>query len=222
MGIISEHIKDIKTELPVGVDLVAVSKFHPADAIREAYDAGQRIFGESRIQELLPKKEQLPEDIAWHFIGHLQTNKVKFIAPFISLIHSGDSEKLIKEIDRCAVNCGRIIRCLLQLHVAEEATKSGFTEAELNEYISSGRWHTLANIRFCGVMGMASLTENKVQINREFETIRSVFDKLKHDYFASSPDFSVCSMGMSHDYHQAISCRTTMIRIGTDIFGERI
>ena len=222
MGVIAEHINDIKSSLPSGVELVAVSKFHPAGEVREAYDAGQRIFGESRVQELLPKRELLPEDIEWHFIGHLQTNKVKFIAPFISLIHSGDSEKLFNEINRSASACGKTVRCLLQLHVAAEETKSGFTVEEAYEYMASGRWCELANVDICGVMGMASLTDDKSLIKKEFLTIRSVFDKLKSDYFAEKNRFSICSMGMSHDYPIAVDCGTTMVRIGTDIFGERV
>lgn len=218
---IADKIKNIKATLPPDVKLVAVSKFHPAEVIKEAYAAGQKIFGESRVQELLIKKDQLPAEIEWHFIGHLQTNKVKSIAPFITLIHSGDSERILDEINRCAVKAGRKINVLLQLHVAREETKSGFTPDELMQYMKQGKWRTLTSIAICGVMGMASNTDNEAQIREEFKLIKSIFDDIKHLYYATDEKFSICSMGMSHDYQTAVECGSTMVRIGTTIFGER-
>lgn len=222
MSAIAENIQKYKASLPQEVELCAVSKFHAVEALKEAYDAGQRIFGESRVQELLPKKEQLPSDIEWHFIGHLQTNKVKYIVPFISLIHSADSVKLIKEINSCAQKEGRVVNCLLQLHVAQEETKSGFTIDELDAYLESGEWRNLTSVCFCGVMGMASYTDDEAQIKEEFVSIRSEFDKVKQKYFANNPKFRYCSMGMSHDYAMAVECGANIVRVGTGIFGERI
>lgn len=217
----ADNIKKIKATLPCGVELVAVSKFHPEEVIKEAYRAGQRIFGESRVQELLAKKDLLPADIEWHFIGHLQTNKVKNIVPFITLIHSGDSERILDEINRCAEKIGRKVRVLLQLHVAEEETKTGFTPEELYEYMSHEKWRTLNHITISGVMGMASFVENEEQIRKEFTEIRAVFDNLKKQYFPNDDGFAICSMGMSHDYRIAVECGSTMVRIGTTIFGKR-
>ena len=222
MSAIAENIQKYKASLPQEVELCAVSKFHAVEALKEAYDAGQRIFGESRVQELLPKKEQLPSDIEWHFIGHLQTNKVKYIVPFVSLIHSVDSVKLIKEINSCAQKEGRVVNCLLQLHVAQEETKSGFTIDELEVYLESGEWRNLTSICFCGVMGMASYTDDEAQIREEFISIRSEFDKIKQKYFADNTKFRYCSMGMSHDYAMAVECGSNIVRVGTGIFGERI
>lgn len=218
---IADNIKSIKATLPDGVELVAVSKFHPAEIIKKAYDAGQKIFGESRVQELLIKKNDLPPDIEWHFIGHLQTNKVKNIVPFITLIHSGDSERILDEINRCAQKAGRKVKVLLQLHVAREETKSGFTPAELSDYMAQGKWKTLTSLEICGVMGMASNIDDEAQIRSEFSQIRSIFDTLKQKYYADNEKFAICSMGMSHDYQIAVECKSTMVRIGTTIFGER-
>lgn len=217
----ADNIKKIKDTLPDGVKLVAVSKFHPAEVIKEAYEAGQKIFGESRVQELLAKKGELPPDIEWHFIGHLQTNKVKNIVPFITLIHSGDSEHLLEEINRCAEKTGRKVNVLLQLHVAMEETKSGFTPDELTEYMAQGKWKTLTSLTISGVMGMASFVEDESRIRKEFTTIRAVFDNLKQQYFRNDDKFAICSMGMSHDYPIAVECGSTMVRIGTTIFGAR-
>ncbi len=218
---IAQEIININNELPSTVKLVAVSKFHPAESIEQAYGAGQRIFAESRPQELAAKADVLPKDIEWHFIGHLQTNKVKYIVPFISLIHSGDSAKLLNEINRCAKKEGRVVDVLLQIHVAEEESKSGFYPAELQEYMATGQWRELHNIHLCGVMGMATYTDDQEQIVSEFKTIRGEFDKIKQQYFSDDDKFSYCSMGMSDDYLLAIECGSNIIRVGTDIFGER-
>ncbi len=217
----ADNIIKIRSALPDSVKLVAVSKFHPAEVIKEAYGAGQKIFGESRVQELLAKKESLPSDIEWHFIGHLQTNKVKNIVPFITLIHSGDSERVLAEINRCAEKAGRKVNVLLQLHVAQEETKTGFTPDELALYMERGDWRAFTSIAISGVMGMASFVEDELQIRREFTAIRNVFDELRRRYFQDDGNFSVCSMGMSHDYRIAVECGSTMVRIGTTIFGER-
>lgn len=222
MGIITENINRCKASLPQGVELCAVSKFHPEVSLLEAYNAGQRIFGESRVQELLPKSQNLPSDIEWHFIGHLQTNKVKYIAPFISLIHSGDSVKLLKEINSCAKKEGRVIDVLLQLHVAQEETKSGFSPAELYDYMASEKWRELTNIQIRGVMGMATFTEDEALIESEFKQIRKAFDDIRQQYFQNNDKFSYCSMGMSDDYPLAIECGSNIVRVGTGIFGERI
>ena len=222
MGIITENINRYRASLPQGVKLCAVSKFHPEASLLEAYNAGQRIFGESRVQELLPKSQNLPSDIEWHFIGHLQTNKVKYIAPFISLIHSGDSVKLLKEINSCAKKEGRVIDVLLQLHVAQEETKSGFSPDELYSYMASEEWRELTNIQIRGVMGMATFTEDEAIIESEFKQIRKAFDDIRQQYFQNSDKFSYCSMGMSDDYPLAIECGSNIVRVGTGIFGERI
>ncbi len=222
MGIITENINRYRASLPQGVELCAVSKFHPLSSIEEAYNAGQRIFGESRVQELLPKSQNLPADIEWHFIGHLQTNKVKYIAPFISLIHSGDSIKLLKEINSCAKKENRVIDVLLQLHVAQEETKSGFLPTELYDYMATGEWRELKNIQIRGVMGMATYTDDEKQIESEFKTIRQEFEKIKQQYFPDDEKFTYCSMGMSDDYMIAIGCGSNIVRVGTGIFGERI
>lgn len=217
----ADNIKNVKAALPSGVELVAVSKFHPAEVIKEAYDAGQKIFGESRVQELLAKKDGLPGDIEWHFIGHLQTNKVKNIVPFITLIHSGDSERVLDEINRCAAKIGRKVNVLLQLHVAREETKSGFTPEELYQYMEQGKWRTLTSVTIKGVMGMASFVEDETLIRKEFSEIRTIYDNLKRRYFPDDEKFSICSMGMTHDYQTAVECGSNMVRIGTAIFGER-
>ncbi|MBO5721315.1 MAG: YggS family pyridoxal phosphate-dependent enzyme [Bacteroidales bacterium] len=222
MGTITENINRYRASLPQGVKLCAVSKFHPISSIQEAYDTGQRIFGESRVQELLPKQQNLPADIEWHFIGHLQTNKVKYIAPFITLIHSGDSVKLLKEINSCAKKEGRVIDVLLQLHVAKEQTKSGFMPSELDDYMAGGEWRSLSNIQIRGVMGMATYTDDEELIESEFKTIRQEFEKIKRQYFPENEKFSYCSMGMSDDYPLAIACGSNIVRVGTGIFGERI
>lgn len=221
MNDIARHLDTVKSTLPAGVSLVAVSKFHPAEALREAYDAGQRIFGESRVQELVAKQTVLPSDIEWHFIGHLQTNKVKQIVPFISLIHSADSPRLLAEVDRCAARCSRVVDCLLQLHIAEEETKFGFSFDECRDYLASGVWSSLTHVRLRGVMGMATLTDDEASIRREFASLQAFFAEIKKNYFPLDKNFSEISMGMSHDYRLALDYGTTMVRVGTLIFGER-
>lgn len=218
---IAENIKQAWSELPAGVRLVAVSKFHPAEAIREAYDAGQRIFGESKVQEMTAKHEMLPKDIEWHFIGHLQTNKVKYIAPYVALIHGIDSYKLLAEVDKQAGKAGRVIDCLLQLHVAQEETKFGFLPEECRTMLDEGQWKSLHNVRICGLMGMATNTEDMTQVQAEFRLLRSLFDEFKDRWFANAEWFRELSMGMSHDYHEALAAGSTLVRIGSSIFGER-
>lgn len=222
MSTITENLNRYRASLPQGVELCAVSKFHPEASILEAYNVGQRVFGESRVQELVPKSQNLPKDIEWHFIGHLQTNKVKYIAPFISLIHSGDSIKLLKEINSCAKKEGRVIDVLLQLHVAQEETKSGFLPSELYDYMATEEWRELKNIQLRGVMGMATFTDDESLIESEFKQIRKAFDDIKQQYFPEDDKFSYCSMGMSDDYPLAIECGSNIVRVGTGIFGERI
>ena len=218
---LSEKINKIQKTLPAGVRLVAVSKYHPASLIQEAYDAGQRIFGESHVQELVAKHDALPKDIEWHFIGHLQTNKVKYIAPFVSLIHAVDSERLLIEIDKQAKRCGRTIPVLLQVHVAKETTKFGFTPDELLNFMENGDWRQYTNIRFSGIMCMATNTEDEALIASEFEQAKTLFQRIKEKYFSDSDTFNECSWGMSGDYPIAIEHGSTLIRIGSMIFGER-
>jgi PLP dependent protein len=221
MSSIAENISLLKAKLPSLVSLVAVSKTKPACDIEIAYKAGQRIFGENRVQELLNKKDLLPSDIEWHLIGHLQTNKIKYIVPFISMIQSVDSFKLLVSIDSEAQKINRVINCLLQIHIAAEQTKFGFTFHDLNENLQSGNFQKLKNIRICGVMGMATFTSDLNQVRQEFAFLRDCFKWLKESYFNSSIDFSQISMGMSGDYELAIEEGSTMVRIGSLIFGER-
>lgn len=218
MGRIADNLAEVWKRLPEGVTLVAVSKFHPAEALREAYDAGQRVFGESRPQELVAKHGVLPKDIEWHMIGHLQTNKVKYIAPFVSLIHSVDSMKLMEVIDREAGKCGRTVDVLLQLHIAQEETKFGWDAAELEHFLQNDSFTNLKNVRIRGVMGMASLTDDMTLVKREFAGLHNVFITLKGKYL---PQMDVLSMGMSGDYLLAIGEGATMVRIGSTIFGSR-
>ena len=223
---VRENLLKVRATLPEGVTLVAVSKFHPAQMIQEAYDAGQRVFGESREQELRQKVEVLPSDIEWHFIGHLQTNKVKYIAPYVSLIHSIDSDRLLDEVERQAVRCGRTISVLLQLHVAQEDTKSGFLPDELFSLLDntriSERW---PHVCLRGVMGMASFVDDQDQWRHEFQLIRSTYEQLLSGPLAAQgitrQQFSVLSFGMSDDYPVAIQEGSNMVRVGTAIFGER-
>lgn len=219
---ISENIKRIKASLPEGVRLVAVSKFNPVESIEEAYSVGQRLFGESHAQELVPKAQALPKDIKWHFIGHLQTNKVKYIVPYVACIESVDSLKLLKEIDKQAAKCGRVVNCLLQFHVAQEETKFGFTLDECREMLRSPEFEALRNVRIAGVMGMASITDNDAQVEREFREVAGIFATLKQEFFNTNETFSEISMGMTHDYPIAIKCGATLIRVGSGIFGERM
>jgi PLP dependent protein len=218
---ISTNIKHLKLQLPKSVKLVAVSKTKPVTEILEAYNSGQRLFGENRVQELLNKKDHLPADVEWHLIGHLQTNKVKFIVPFISMIQSVDSIKLLVSINSEAKRINRVINCFLQIHIASEETKFGFSMCDLAEIMRSEDISMLKNIRLCGVMGMATFTSDTAQVKKEFAYLRNCFNSLKNNYFSSIPEFREISMGMSGDYKIAIEEGSTMIRIGSLIFGER-
>lgn len=218
---ISERINTLKSELPQGVRLVAVSKFHPVEAIAEAYEAGQRIFGESKVQEVCAKQELLPKDIEWHFIGHLQTNKVKYLVPFVTLIHGIDSYRLLAEVDKQAAKVDRVVDCLLQIHIAREETKFGFSMEECRQMLTVGEWKQLHHVRICGVMGMATNTEDMKQVEEEFASLSAFFREIKQRWFADVEYFKEISMGMSHDYHQAIAQGSTLVRVGTFIFGER-
>lgn len=215
---IKERLDRIKATLPEGVKLVAVSKFHPAERLQEAYDAGQRIFGESRPQEMAAKQAVLPDDIVWTMIGHLQTNKVKMIAPFVSMISSVDSERLTAEIERQAAKCNRTIDILLEVHVADEQTKSGWDYEELRQYLATGSLQRMEHIRVRGVMTIATNTDDERIIRRDFERIRSIYDELKPLFDES---FDTLSIGMSDDYPIALEYGSTMVRIGTAIFGAR-
>ena len=216
----SQNIAAIKARLPKGVELVAVSKFHPAEAIADAYAGGQRIFGESRAQELTAKAPALPPDISWHFIGHLQTNKVRAVVPLVSLIHSIDSLRLLRAVDAEARRIGRTVDVLLQVHVAAEETKFGFTPAELADAAPEAA--AMTGARVVGVMGMASNTDDTSRVAADFAAIRAAFDTLAATAFAGRPEFAVVSMGMSHDWPLAVAAGSTMVRVGTDIFGERV
>lgn len=222
MSTITENLNRIRHTLPSGVRLVAVSKFHPSEAISEAYEAGQRIFGESKAQELRRKSEELPADIEWHFIGHLQSNKIKYIAPYVAMIHSVDSVNLLREIDRAAEKEGRVIDCLLQIYIGKEDSKFGFSTDECMEYLNSGDWKLFRHVRICGVMGMATNTDDETQIYAEFQRLSQFFEEIKHRFFDIEDSFSEISMGMSHDYQLAIKAGSTLVRIGSDIFGERV
>ncbi len=218
---IAKQIQIINNELPADVRLVAVSKLHPAEALMEAYDAGQRIFGESKVQELTAKYDALPKDIEWHFIGHLQTNKIKYITPFVSLIHSIDSVNLLQEVDKYAGKAGRKIDVLLQIHIAKEETKYGFSEKECCDFLKSEEYKTLNNINIRGLMGMATFTEDINVIRSEFKGLSSFFHQLKQHFFSSDDNFNELSMGMSEDYHIAVEEGSTLVRVGSKIFGER-
>lgn len=218
---ITDNLKKIKDSLPVDVDLVAVSKFHPFERIKELYDAGHRIFGESRMQEISQKYNLLPNDIEWHFIGHLQRNKVKDIIPYTHTIHSVDSHRLHNEIVKQTEALEKEVRCLLQIHIADEDTKYGFSIEECKELLDKGEWKNNKFAYFGGVMGMATNTENEAQVRAEFKKLKSFFDELKQDYFENDDRFSVISMGMSGDYQIAVEEGSTMVRVGTTIFGER-
>ena len=215
------HLQNIWCELPPNVRLIAVSKFHPAETLMEAYNAGQRIFGENKAQELIAKYEVLPKDIEWHFIGHLQMNKVKYIIPFVSMIHSIDSVNLLREVDKCAGKAGRKINVLLQIHIAKEETKYGFSENECYEFLASGTHKTLDNINICGLMGMATFTKDMDIVRQEFKELSSFFHKLKQNFFSFDDNFNELSMGMSEDYRIAIEEGSTLLRVGSKIFGER-
>lgn len=216
------NLRRVRENIPDGVCLVAVSKFHPAEYIETAYAEGQRVFGESHEQELARKYDALPKDIQWHFIGHLQTNKVKYIAPYITMIEAVDSLKLLKEIDKQAAKHGRVIDVLLELHIAQEATKYGLTLDACRQLLAEGEWCQLEHVRICGLMMMASNTDDESQIRREFTVAADFFDEVKNKYFASDAAFKERSWGMSHDYRIAVECRSTMVRVGTTIFGPRV
>lgn len=218
---IQQNLKEVLADIPQQVRLVAVSKFHPKEAIEAAYTAEQRIFGESKVQELEEKYASLPKDIEWHFIGHLQTNKVKYIAPYIAMIHAVDTYKLLAEIDRQAAKAGRTISCLLEIHIAQEESKYGFSLQECRDMLDEGSWKGLKNIRICGLMGMATYTDDTDQIRNEFKTLHDFFLELKQKHFQDTDSFKEISMGMSHDYQLAIEEGSTLVRIGSKIFGER-
>lgn len=219
---VAGKLREVKSNIPEGVTLVAVSKFHPNEYIEAAYVEGQRVFGESHEQELSKKYDTLPKDIQWHFIGHLQTNKVKYIAPYISMVDAVDSLKLLKEINKQAAKHDRVIDVLLELHIAQEATKYGLTIDTCRQLLDDGEWRNLNNVRICGLMMMASNTDDENQIRSEFIQAADFFDEVKAKYFADSAAFCQRSWGMSHDYKIAVECRSTMVRVGTTIFGPRV
>jgi PLP dependent protein len=219
---LAENLKRVKKDIGTDkVTLVAVSKTHPVEKIRELYDAGQRDFGENRVQELLSKQPELPSDIRWHLIGHLQTNKVKYIAPFVHIIHSVDSLKLLKEINKEGAKNNRVIDCLLQIYIAKEETKFGLSEEEALEILQSKEYKAMQNIRVRGLMGMATNTENQETVRREFRSLKKFFDELKSMQFAGNAAFDTLSMGMSSDYKIAIEEGSTMVRVGSALFGVR-
>ena len=218
---IKENLLKIKSSLPENVTLVAVSKTKPVADLMKAYNAGQRVFGENKIQEMTEKWEQMPKDIQWQMIGHIQTNKVKFMAPYVSLIHGIDSLKLLEEINKQARKNNRIIDCLLQIHIAEEETKFGLNEEELKDLLASETFKNLNNIKIIGLMGMATFTDNQDQIRKEFEHLKSIYDSLISQNNTQNLEPKTLSMGMSGDYQLAISCGSTMVRIGSSIFGGR-
>lgn len=221
MSRVAEEICAIRSELPAGTGLVAVSKFHPVEKIREAYDCGQRLFGESRVQELTAKIPLLPDDIRWHFIGHLQTNKVKQLIGKTAMIESIDTERLLEIVDRESQRAGVVTRVLMQLHVAREETKFGFSPEELVEYFRGRKFESLTNTHICGVMGMASNTDDMDRVRADFRLIRETFDKIRNDSSLALRGFDTVSMGMSHDWKIAAEEGTTLVRIGSRIFGER-
>ena len=218
---ITERLKEIRSKLSDNVTLVAVSKTKPKEAIKEAYLAGQRVFGENKVQELVEKAETLPNDIEWHLIGHLQRNKVKYIAPFVSLIHAVDSLRLLQEINKQGAKNNRTIDCLLQFHIADEDTKFGLDENEAIELLNSETYQGMNNIKLCGVMGMATFTDNLEQVRDEFQKLYKLFEKLKTSHFSLNEDFKTISMGMSGDWEIAIEEGSNMIRVGSSIFGSR-
>ncbi|QYJ68040.1 YggS family pyridoxal phosphate-dependent enzyme [Flavobacterium litorale] len=218
---IKDNLHTIKSSLPENVTLVAVSKTKPVANLMEAYNAGQRVFGENKIQEMTEKWEQMPKDIAWHMIGHVQTNKVKYMAPYVSLIHGVDSLKLLKEINKQAKKCNRVVNCLLQMHIAEEETKFGMDTDELEALINSDEFKSFKNVNVVGLMGMATFTDNQEQVKKEFLHLKSLFDELNCKPATSNFEPQILSMGMSGDYKIAVNCGSTMVRIGSSIFGSR-
>jgi pyridoxal phosphate enzyme (YggS family) len=218
---IAENIKTLKEEIGDNIDLVAVSKTKPASDIQEAYDAGQRIFGENRPQEMQEKAEQLPNDIEWHMVGHLQSNKVKYIAPFVSMIHSIDKLSTLKEINKRAKQNERVIEVLLQMHIAEEESKFGMDEEKLKAFLESEKLKNYDNIRIVGMMGMATFTDDEEKVKQEFDHLKEIFDRVKTEYFSDQEHFTVLSMGMSGDYPIGLKCGSNMVRVGSKIFGAR-
>lgn len=222
MTVTQTNLVQIRQQLPAHVALVAVSKTKPIPQLMEAYEAGQRVFGENKALEMREKYEAMPKDIQWHFIGHLQTNKIKYIAPFVSLIHSVDSFKLLLEIEKAAKKCDRIIPCLLQFYIAEEETKFGFDLEEAIQMLRSPKFKDLQHVEIAGVMGMATFTDNRVQIVKEFRHLSDIFHTLENAYFAEQPSFKEISMGMTDDFDLAIAEGSTLVRVGSAIFGNRI
>lgn len=219
---VKDNLHKVLNTLPQGVRLVAISKYHPAEFIMAAYEEGQRVFGESHEQELRQKHEELPKDIEWHFIGHLQTNKVKFIVPYITMIEAVDSLKLLREIQKQAEKAERTVKVLLELHIAEEATKYGLTLSDCRQLLAGGEWRQMKNVKICGLMMMASNTDDEQQIASEFQQAADFFNEVKTEYFANDDDFCERSWGMSDDYPIAIEHQSTMVRVGTMIFGPRV
>ena len=219
---VKKNLHEVLATLSDGVRLVAISKYHPAEYIMAAYEEGQRVFGESHEQEIREKHEALPKDIEWHFIGHLQTNKVKYIVPYISMIEAVDSLKLLREIEKQAAKHDRVVRVLLELHIAEEATKYGLTLEACRQLLADGEWRDMPHVKICGLMMMASNTDDEARIVGEFQTAERFFDEVKSNYFATDPDFCERSWGMSDDYLLAQQHGSTMVRIGTRIFGPRV
>jgi pyridoxal phosphate enzyme (YggS family) len=218
---IGEQITRLRKELPEGVSLLAISKYQPIEALQEAYDAGQRMFGENHIQEMAAKAASLPKDIQWHFTGHVQTNKIKYMAPFVNLIHAVDSFRLLREIDKHAAKHERCIDCLLQIHIAQEETKYGLTVDECRHLLANEPWRELQHVRITGLMAMGSNTDDMEQVRSEFKQIKNLFDELKEKYFPDEPSFCQISEGMTDDYPIAIEEGSTIVRIGSMIFGER-
>ena len=218
---IGEQITRLRKELPEGVSLLAISKYQPIEALQEAYDAGQRMFGENHIQEMAAKAASLPKDIQWHFTGHVQTNKIKYMAPFVNLIHAVDSFRLLREIDKHAAKHERSIDCLLQIHIAQEDTKYGLSVDECRHLLSEEPWRELQHVRITGLMAMGSNTDDMEQVRNEFKQIKNLFDELKEKHFSDEPSFCQISEGMTDDYPIAIEEGSTIVRIGSMIFGER-
>lgn len=219
---IKENLEKIRAMVPEGVTLVAVSKTKPISDLQEAYDAGQRVFGENYPQEMREKHEVLPQDIQWHFIGHLQTNKIKYIIPYVTLIHSIDTANLLEAVNKEAKKHDRVVDCLLQFHIALEETKFGLDLNEARQLLDSEAYKQMENVRICGVMGMGTFTDNMDEVRKEFKHLKSIFETLKKDYFANQPQFKEISMGMSEDYPIAIEEGATLIRVGSKIFGARV
>ncbi|MBQ5958359.1 MAG: YggS family pyridoxal phosphate-dependent enzyme [Bacteroidales bacterium] len=219
---IKENLEKIRATLPEGVTLVAVSKTKPVSDLQEAYDAGQRVFGENYPQEMRDKHEVLPQDIQWHFIGHLQTNKIKYIIQYVTLIHSIDTASLLEAVNKEAKKHDRVVDCLLQFHIALEETKFGLDLNEARQLLDSEEYKQMENVRICGVMGMGTFTDDMEEVRKEFKHLKSIFDTLKSDYFADQPQFKEISMGMSEDYPIAIEEGATLIRVGSKIFGARV